>query len=55
MVTEVKNDADKIKIDADEKAPLILYHPIVKLDKSQRELRFSRNNIKLKGDHDKDA
>ena len=37
MVTEVKNDADKIKMDVDEKQKtekMIMYHPIVKLDKS---------------------
>ena len=39
MVTEVKNDIDKIKMDVDEKKKpekIIMYHPIVKLDKSQR-------------------
>jgi hypothetical protein len=30
-------------------------HPIVKLDKTQRELRINKNNLKLKGDHDNDV
>lgn len=33
----------------------VLHHPVVKLDRSQRELRVNLNNLKLKTDHDKDA
>ena len=58
MVTEVKNDIDKIKKDEDEKPSSKdknAHHPIVKLDKSQRQLQFGRNNLKLKTDHDKDV
>lgn len=54
MVTDVKNDVEKAKMEVT-KSKLVMYHPIVKLDRSQRELRVNRNNLKLKGDHDKDV
>ena len=52
MVTDVNNDPTKLEVKGNK---TVLYHPICKLDKSQREIRVSRNNLKLKGDHDKDV
>lgn len=43
IVTFVKEDEKEVN------------HPIVKLDKSQRELKVNINIIKLKTDHDKDV
>ena len=30
-------------------------HPIVKLDKTQREMKINKNSLKMKGEHDKDT
>ena len=55
MVTDVNNDPTKIELKSSAGQKTVLYHPICKLDKSQREIRVHRNNLKLKGDHDKDV
>lgn len=45
-----------VKSDSKEKAVAegLNQHPIVKLDKTQRELKVNRNILRLKTDHDKD-
>jgi transcription elongation factor len=30
-------------------------HPVVKLDKTQREIKINKNCLKMKGEHDKDT
>ena len=55
QITEVELTFEEVKSRKDKKFNKYLLHPMIKLDKSQRELRINRNFIKLKTDIIKDS
>lgn len=55
IITEVQKELEDLKEEKDEKMKKFLVHPMIKLDKTKRELRINRNFIKLKTDIVKDS
>lgn len=55
IITEVQKELEDLKDEKDEKMKKFLLHPMIKLDKTKRELRINRNFIKLKTDMVKDS
>lgn len=55
IITEVQKELEDLKDEKDEKMKKFLVHPMIKLDKTKRELRINRNFIKLKTDIVKDS
>ena len=51
IVTSVVNETN---MKTKKKENDIGFHPVIKLDKSQREMRINRNMLKMKTDHDQE-